>query len=717
MAHPNKSRRPKSEEYDDFEDTENSLGGSNAQERVRQLMFDLLSRWHWIALGLVLGLLASLYYLSKAPRRYDATSTLLVKQQTASVLKKSDDEEIDLKSTEALNTITARIKRPELFLRVASRSDIRSLPGLVPQPVNWLPEWASSWLDKGNFDTSKQNTSPPPPEVLAKQIAGMIDAAATRNTRLVNITASHTSPIVAKSIADAIASEYIADLSGARSEGRTTAFDILKTGSEQARTQLQTAQNALSNYIRALATVKDLETRETIVTDLKRKYKDKHPKMIAAQLELQAHQNKFLAEFEDARQAIADKEYWKNQEAELNSHSDNPAARLQTSRRLLVARAAVLESEIASQNNVFNSLLTRMQETDINQQGDESEVEISSFAQLPDKISSPKKPLVLAAGAFLGIGGGFVLALLLTRLDNKFHTVAQIERETALPILAAISDIQPKILSEISRKKKIDFSSVSEMRKNWDPRLVFREGLSGTTFAEMFRVLRASVSLLGDEKKRKITLFSSALPGEGKSFVSCNYALAAAQSGKRTLLIDLDLRKPSIHKTFGLKRDSHPYGATELLAKQTKFEDAIFTQTGEENLHLMLSGKQAPNPGELLNSSNLEEVLRTAAENYDVVVIDSAPLLAVPDTRIIVPLVDNFCLVSRAEYVPKGAVRRALELLANDKNSPVGLVFNGFVEKRTLIGQNYSYGNYQTNRYGRAYRYGYGNYGSYGQEE
>ena len=233
----------------------------------------------------------------------------------------------------------------------------------------------------------------------------------------------------------------------------------------------------------------------------------------------------------------------------------------------------------------------------------------------------------------------------------------------------------------------------------------------------MFRVLRASVSLLGDEKKRRITLFSSALPGEGKTLVSSNFALAAAQQGKRTLLIDFDLRRPAVHKIFGLKRDTHPNGASEVLSGQAKFEDAIFTDTGAEHLHVMLAGKKAPNPGELLNASTLKDFLATAVAQYDLVVLDSSPLLPVPDTRIIAPLVDNFCLVVRGNFVSKGAVRRVISMLDNDQNLPCGIVFNGFSEKRRLIGQNYSYGNYQTNRYGQQYRYGYGSYGSYGSDD
>jgi succinoglycan biosynthesis transport protein ExoP len=89
----------------------------------------------------------------------------------------------------------------------------------------------------------------------------------------------------------------------------------------------------------------------------------------------------------------------------------------------------------------------------------------------------------------------------------------------------------------------------------------------------------------------------------------------------------------------------------------------------------------------------------------------------VPDTRLLVPLVDNFCLVVRAQYVPKKAVHRVISLLESNDCLPAGVVFNGFAEKRRLIGQNYSYGNYQTNRYGKAYRYGYGSYGVYGSDE
>jgi len=539
-----------------------------------------------------------------------------------------------------------------------------------------------------------------------------------KGTRLLDITISHTNPAVAKAVADAIAIEYQAELTGARSDDRSSSEDILTKESDKARNLLQTAQNAFANYQRALTTLKELEDKERIVAELSRRYLPKHPRLLAANGELDGLQQKFLLEFEAARSSAADKGYWQDHAEEWSDAAEGDMVnKLLVARRLLLARASVLNSEITSQTNVFNSILVRIQETGINSKATESEMEISSLSQLPGAPSSPKSSQVIGAGAMSGMMLGILIALLFVKLDNKFHTVAQIERETQLPILAAVSDIQPQVLESVAKQKKVDLNLVHPARQKWDKRIVFREGVSATTFAEMFRVLRASVSLLGDEKKRKITLFSSALPGEGKSLISSNFALAAAQSGKHTVLVDLDLRKPSIHKNFGLKRDSHPVGTTEVLAGQAKLEDAIFTHTGDDRLHLVLCGKQAPNPGELLNATALEEMLDQLSQEYDIVVVDSAPLLAVPDTRLIIPLVDNFCLVSRAEYVPKGAVRRALELLQHDGQSPAGIVFNGFTEKRRLIGQNYSYGNYQTNKYGRAYRYGYGSYGAYGSED
>jgi polysaccharide biosynthesis transport protein len=715
---PSHRSRRQSHDSDDYEDDDSQDAGSSrqaGQEKMKQLALDLIGRWHWIALGLILGVLGGFFYLSKAPKIYQARATLLIKQQTSTVMSRDQVDEMDLRSLEGLNTVAERITRPELLQKVASRPEVRALPGLMPRQVEWLPDWALPWFGKTAAETTASE-APPPAASLAGAISGWTKISVRRGTRLLDVLISHPSPEVAKTLADSICIEYQTELTGGRREGRKGSLEILVSESETARVKLQTAQNAMATYQRALATLKDLEARETTATELSRRYLPKHPRMIAAQAELESFQQRFLSEFNAARTSTADREYWDKHAEEWQQTGANEPAKLLTARRLLLARGNVLESEIGSQTSVFNSILTRIQEADINNMAVESEMEISSSAQLPGAPVSPVASKVLGMASFGGLAFGVLLAMFFIRLDNKIHTVSQLERETGLPALAAIAEIPLKAVAGMARKSKSEPTATSAARERWNPLLLFREGVSSTTFAEMFRVLRASVSLLGDEKKRRITLFSSALPGEGKTLVSCNYALAAANQGKRTLLIDLDLRKPAVHKIFGIERDSHPKGTTEVLSGQADFEEGIYTDTGAENLHLMLAGKRAPNPGELLNATSLQEFLDCALALYDLVVIDSAPLLAVPDTRIIAAHADNFCLVVRASFVSKGAVRRVISLLDHDENLPSGVVFNGFSEKRRLIGQNYSYGNYQANKYGKAYRYGYGSYGSYGSD-
>jgi capsular exopolysaccharide synthesis family protein len=273
--------------------------------------------------------------------------------------------------------------------------------------------------------------------------------------------------------------------------------------------------------------------------------------------------------------------------------------------------------------------------------------------------------------------------------------------------LATIRDLQPKILQKIIAEKKGLVETLPKAAQKWDQRIIFRPGLSETVFAEMFRILRASISLLGDEKKRSVTLFSSAVPGEGKTLISANFAISSAQQGKKTLLLDLDLRKSAVHKVFGLKRNELGPGATELLAGRVSWQEAAITETGQDHLTCIFAGVRAPNPGELLRSDGVTGLLAQLADEFEVIVIDSAPLLAVPDTRLIIPAVDVFCLVVRAEQASKRDVRKVIDLLEENDTKPAGIVINGFKEKAGLLSKKYRYGS----GYGH-YGKGYGSYGS-----
>jgi tyrosine-protein kinase Etk/Wzc len=692
--------------------------------KTKRLLLDLLNRWYWILLCVLIGLGGAAYYLSKAPKKYSSNSTLLIKQRTSSVMGKDQVEEVDMGSSEGLNTVAERIRRLDLLERVASRADVRALPGLIPPAVDWTPALFSQWYGRltGKGGASPATAEPPPPAsvptapVLGGMLSSWMRVSIRRGTRLMDITFTHEVPEVAKELANAVAREYLAEIANTVAESRSFRTETLVKQSEDARTQLQVANTAMATYTRALELHKALESAETVGEQMRERYLPKHPKMISAASQIESLRKRFMDEFELASSAAADEGYWKKSGAEIEASKADPEAHLKVARKLLLARTNVLRGEIESQAAVYNAMLTRLEVSNVNSEGEESGADVDSFARVPGWPTQPNPKKIYTNGGAGGALVGLLLAFLLVKIDNKYHSVAQVEAEAGLPVLAAISVIDQKVLDRAIRirARKLGPEPEFEGQDGWDPLLLFHPGTQSTTFAEMFRVLRASITLLGDESKRKVALFSSALPGEGKSLVSSNFALAAAGQGRRTLLIDLDLRKPSLHRVFGFSRAAQGPGITEWLAGQASLEDVVLTNVGCDNLHLALSGKRAPSPGELLNVARLKDLFAEAAEKYDLVVVDSAPLLAVPDTRVIAPLVDNFCLVVRADYVPKGAVMRALELLASADSLPAGLVFNSFKESRRMIGQNYSYGAYRPSKYGNASRYGYGSYGSYG---
>lgn len=704
-------------EEDDYQNSEASRKGGH--DKIKQFLLKLAGRWYWIVLGLVIGYFGANYYVSKLPKQYSSTATLLIKQATTGVLGSNDQvDAIDMRSLEGMNTIAERIRREDLLERVGSRQDVRELKGLLPAETDWRPEW----YVKRQEGTTPAHAAPQPvpsAAALGGAISNWLSVSIRRGTRLLDISITHPVPEVAKAVADAIAREYLAEISNDRTEVRSNSSDILEKESEDAKAKLQLARTAIANYSRALEIQKRLDSEEETVNAMKRRYLSEHPKMIAADAELKHLQEQFLVEFEIARQASTDKQYWDKIGNELPDHKSQPDLYLRIARQRLMARASILESEIGTSTSILNEMLTRRQISNINSGDENIGASVSSLARVSGWPSSPDPKKILGTGSMAGLAVGTVLALLLIRLDNKYHTVAQVAADTGEMVLAAVSDIKVGHLSYASKNywKKHPEDKTRELYDGWDQRLLFRPGTSGTNYAEMYRILRASVSLLGDENHRKITLFTSALPGEGKTSTSANFALAAAAQGRKTLLIDLDLRKPSVHKIFGLTRVQEKGGITECLANRAAFEDIIIREPVQENLHIIVSGNRAPNPGELLHTGRLKSILAQACREFDVVVLDTAPLLAVPDTRIITPLADNVCLVIRAEYTPRGAVHRVLSVLEEDNSKISGVVFNGFREKRSLIGENYSYGYYKTSKYGRAYRYGYGAYGSYGSDD
>ncbi len=190
--------------------------------------------------------------------------------------------------------------------------------------------------------------------------------------------------------------------------------------------------------------------------------------------------------------------------------------------------------------------------------------------------------------------------------------------------------------------------------------------------AESYRTLRTNIQYSSFDKEIKRILVTSAEPGEGKSTTAANLAVAFSQDEKKVLLIDCDLRKPSVHKQF---RISNNIGLSDVVMDNSKIKKAI--NKHNEYLDILPSGKIPPNPSELLGSKVMENLLNELQKEYDIIIIDTPPVQAVTDSQILSTKVDGVILVVRAERTKKDSVKLAKESLQKVKANIIGVVLNG----------------------------------------
>ena len=336
----------------------------------------------------------------------------------------------------------------------------------------------------------------------------------------------------------------------------------------------------------------------------------------------------------------------------------------------------------------YSLLRQKLEEARINLASQVGKVQIVDYARLPN-ISVQNHKRTLLMGLFLGLGLGMIVAISIEYIDNTIKTSYDIEKNN-LMVLGVIPSIGI-IEGQIEKTSIFDFFINTKRRSNQGlkRRLITRED-PRSPVSEAYRSLRTSMLYTGIDSETKSILVSSAGPGEGKTTTVANMAITYANFGKKTLLVDTDLRRPVVHKVFGL--DKEP-GITNYLAGNINDFNKLVKRTDIDNLYAVTSGIIPPNPSELLGSKKMGELIKDLESKWDVVLFDSPPLVAVTDATMVSKEIDKIIIVVKVGQTDKRAFNHTIQSLRN-VNAPLGGVVLNAVTHKNSYGSYYYYYQY-----------------------
>lgn len=335
---------------------------------------------------------------------------------------------------------------------------------------------------------------------------------------------------------------------------------------------------------------------------------------------------------------------------------------------------ARLKRETESYEKLYLAIETKYQEALINEQSKPGNVILVDAARKATAPSKPNRAMIVAVGFLLGLGISFGYVFVRNYFDNTVKTPEDIQNANAT-VLAWIPQIEG-----LTEKGNKDFEFIVAKKPDSIP-------------SEAFRTLRTRLqfSKLDSGTCMKVLVTSSA-PQEGKTIVCVNLAGSFAQTNKKTLLIDCDLRKPRVHSVFESSR--YP-GLIDYFFQQASL-DEIIRRSDLSNLDYITAGTIPPNPAETLDSQTMKDFLAQMSERYDVIVLDSPPIIAVTDSEILASLVDATILVVSAGTTEKDLMEKSVELLSGENSTLIGAVLNNFAYKNGY-GSYYKYYYYYSN--------------------
>lgn len=354
----------------------------------------------------------------------------------------------------------------------------------------------------------------------------------------------------------------------------------------------------------------------------------------------------------------------------------------------------VREAEVLSE--LYTLLQTRLKEAQIAEAVEDLSIRVVDPAVLPLEPVKPRKRLNVALGLVLGLMMGVGLAFTREYMDETVHTREDlVEASGGVSVMGMIPSIHEQAVGYQTRvpHTSTDVRHLAEhLVAGRDPR---------SPVSEAYRSLRTNITFSNPDRPPKTLVFTSAVPQDGKSTTSANFAITLSQQGIKSLLIDADLRRGVLNGVFGVPREP---GLSNVIAGTTPFEDAVTDiELGESGrLCFLPTGTLPPNPAEILGSDRMKALLDRLEAEFDVIIFDSAPLTLVTDAAVLGTQADGVLVVARANNTERGALRFAVEQLGNVRAPVLGTILNDVNFKRDMrYSSKYGgYGSYSTYYYG-----------------
>ena len=361
---------------------------------------------------------------------------------------------------------------------------------------------------------------------------------------------------------------------------------------------------------------------------------------------------------------------------------------------------AVLSQEAFSRKRLYEDLYTKLQEADVSAGIKATNITTVNPARSQSVPVRPKHINNIALGMLVGIFAGLALAYTADTFDRTLRGPLEVEEITGIPVIGVIPSFEESEKAYGSRRRKERNKEVTENPPAQDS--VWMLAHPESAAAEAFRALRTSIMLSRTGGGPKIILVTSCIPGEGKTTVTTNLAVAFAQHDKKVIIVEADMRRPRMKHAFDVV---NKFGLSNVLAGTHTGDEVILRGVQVPTLDVLPAGPHPPMPSEILGSTAFDELLQQLRSRYDIVLIDSPPALLVTDAVSISMKSDVTVWVAQAGVVTRPQLARAADLIERNGMPVIGFIVNRMT--RSVAGYGYGYG----------YGYEYDNYGSYGEEK